>query len=84
MSDIQDCFDMLSGKDPDGIVTVTEVVDAIVDECGGSREYLTRKVREHLRALGRKGSVVPLRKRVALQSGGTTLVPGYKPKRGRG
>lgn len=60
--------------------TVTEIVDVLISEFGGSREYVTRRVRDTLRELGRKGKVFALRKTITTQSGYETQVPAYKEK----
>lgn len=83
MSDILQIFREVAAKQPDGIVTTTEVVDAIVAERGGSREYLTRKVLGVLRDLKAKGRVIPMKKRITTTTDTTTLVDAYKEKGAR-
>lgn len=72
------CASQSGGKSP---VTVTEVVDLILDENGGSREYVTRKVRDAMRELGRKEKLIPMQKQITAANGTLTHVPAYKEKR---
>lgn len=83
MSDILQIFREVAATQPDGIVTTTEVVDAIIAETGGSREYLKRKVLATLRDLKAKGRVIPMKKRITTTTDTTTLVDAYKEKGAR-
>jgi hypothetical protein len=55
-------------------------VDAIVAETNGSREYTTRKVRDTLRTMSRKGRLVAMRKAITMSSGAAITVPAYREK----
>jgi hypothetical protein len=83
MNSFMEIFREVASTQPDGIVTVTEIVDCIIAENGGSREYLERKVRSHVRVLRTKGNLVAMKKRIPTVSGGTTLVDAYKEKAAR-
>lgn len=83
MSDILQIIREVAAVQPDGIFTTTEVVDEIVAQRGGSREYLTRKVLATIRDLKANGRIIPMKKRVSTTTDGTTLVDAYKEKGAR-